>query len=114
MNPNTDRMMAWAQIGFSVLIFVLVAATLLVLETGHANMSAEMQKPFERDIGWLKDAALVVLYFWFQRGRQGGIPDSGQVVTQTHTTPDGTKVVTTTPVSAVKTPLVQTQPEKPQ
>lgn len=106
MNMNTDRLMAWAQIIFSVMVFLFVAAVFMVFETGHAKLSADELKIYERDVGWLKDAALVVLYFWFQRARQGGIPD-GNVITQTHTTPDGTTVVTRTPVAAADKVTVQ-------
>lgn len=116
MNPNTDRLMAWAQIGFSVLIFVLVGALMLIFETGHAHLTPDDLKAFDRHVDWLKDAALMVLVFWFQRSRQGGIPDASQaLVTQTHTAPDGSKVVITSPAASTKVvaaPLAQTPPKE--
>lgn len=112
----TEKMMAWAQIAFSALLFGFVAAVFLVFETGHAHLNADELKIYERDVGWLKDAALVVLYFWFQRARQGGIPDPSQTVTQTHTLPDGSKSVITSPVGStqvVAAPLDPTQGKPP-
>jgi hypothetical protein len=35
--------------------------------------------------------------FFFARTRPGGIPDQSQMITQTHTAPDGTKITTTSP-----------------
>jgi hypothetical protein len=46
--------------------------------------------------------------FFFARTRPGGIPDATQVVTQTHTLPDGTKTVITSP--SATTPVSTTQP----
>jgi hypothetical protein len=99
MNP-TDKLMAWAQVIFTGLIFAFVAAIFIIFETGHAHLTIDELKIYERDTGWLKDAALVVLYFWFQRARQGGIPDASQMVTQSHTSPDGTKTTVTSPANA--------------
>ena len=120
---NTDKLMAWAQIIFSIMIFAFVATVFIVFETGHAHLSADELKIYERDISWLKDGALVVLYFWFQRGRQGGIPDNTQLITHTLESPDGTKTTITAPVKAAGSipsfpntaapaaPLVNTQQE---
>lgn len=99
MDP-TNRMMAWAQIIFSMLIFSIVGAVMLIFETGHSHMTDASLATFDRDFGWLKDAALMVLVFWFQRARQGGIPDQSQMVVQSHTAPDGSKTTITAPVGA--------------
>jgi hypothetical protein len=122
MNASDSRLLAWAQIIGSILIFGLVAASMLCFEMGLAHLNADQLKIYERDSSWLKDAALLILYFWYQRSRQGGIPDPGQVITQTHTSPDGTKTTVTAPVNAppasvpslpsTTAPLVSTQEKK--
>jgi hypothetical protein len=45
--------------------------------------------------------------FFFARTRPGGIPDQSQVVTQTHTLPDGTKTVITSPSATTVVPTSQ-------
>jgi hypothetical protein len=45
--------------------------------------------------------------FFFARTRPGGIPDATQVVTQTHTSPDGTKTVITSPAATTTVPTSQ-------
>jgi hypothetical protein len=99
MNP-TDKMMAWAQIGLSVL-FIL--GTFLIIggyELGYAKFSADQTKDFSSTMNWLTGACLIIIYFWFQRQRTNGIPDSSNMVTQSHTAPDGSKTTVTSPVNA--------------
>ena len=102
MNP-TDKMMAWAQITFSAMFFLATFTIMIIYELGLAHLGADQMKSFERNVDWLTGASLIVLYFWFQRARAGGIPDaSQQVVTQKHTSPDGSTVVITSPVTSTK------------
>lgn len=96
MNP-IDRMMSWAQIILSVVFLVLVFIVIGAYELGYASkLTPDQQRVFGDVLSFLKDAALVILYFWFQRQRQGGIPD-GPTVTQTQIGPDGSKVSVTSP-----------------
>ena len=99
MNP-TERMMAWAQVALSVLFIFGTFMILALYELGYARISADQQKSFDSDMNWLTGACLIIIYFWFSRARTGGIPDNSQIVTQTHTSPDGTKTTVTSPVNA--------------
>lgn len=100
MNP-TDKMMAWAQIGLSVLFILFTFVVIICYELGLAHFAAsDQQKDFSSTMNWLTGACLIIIYFWFQRQRTSGIPDSGGIVTQTHTSPDGSKTVTTGPALA--------------
>jgi len=124
MNP-TDKLMAWAQIGLSVLFVLGTFMILALYELGYAHISVDQQKSFDSDMNWLTGACLIIVYFWFSRQRTAGIPDNSQVVTQTHTLPDGTKTTIVSPVTAptaavpilatssVTVPLAQPSPEKP-
>lgn len=113
MNP-TDKMMAWAQIAFSAMFFLATFIIIIIYELGLAHLSGDQGKAFERNVDWLTGASLIVLYFWFQRSRVGGIPDAANMVTQTHTTPDGSKVVITSPAVSTKvvTPPLPSTTEK--
>lgn len=91
-----DKMMAWAQVVLSAIFIIFVAVVFVLFETGHAHLQDEQLKIFERLLEWLTGAALVILYFWFQRQRIGGIPDA-PMITQTQTGPDGSKTSITSP-----------------
>lgn len=111
MNPS-DKMMAWAQIALSALFILGTFVVLCLYELGFAHFNADQEKSFAGNMNWLTGACLIIIYFWFQRSRIGGIPDASQVVTQTHTQPDGSKTVITSPVTSTKVvaaPLAQTQ-----
>lgn len=115
MNPTTDRLLAWSQIAISALVLGFTGAIMIIYELGWAHFTPAQEQTFLEDRKWLMGASMLILYFWFQRLRGGGIPD-GNTVTQTHTSPDGTTVRTTVPVSQVDkltipTPT-QSQPEK--
>lgn len=114
MNPIDNRL-SWAQIWLSVLFLVGVFAVTIIFETGFAKFgSPDEQKLFERLVHFLEDAALLILYFWFQRIRAGGIPDV-PTVTQTATGPDGSKVSVTSPahLPLPQLPANPTQPASP-
>lgn len=98
MNP-TDKMLAWAQIALSVLF---IGGTFIIIgfyELGFAHFNADQEKSFGNTMSWLTGACLIIIYFWFQRQRTAGIPDSSSMVTQTHTLPDGSKTVITSPAA---------------
>jgi hypothetical protein len=97
---NTDRLMAWAQIALSFGILGLIFAALFLYETGHVSLNVEQQKSFDSLLDWLKSIGSLIVFFWFQRLRQGGIPDNSQTVTQIHTAPDGSKTTISSPVGA--------------
>lgn len=97
----TDKMMAWAQIGLSVLFIVGTFIIIGVYELGLAKFpTTDQLKDFSGTLNWLTGACLIIVYFWFQRQRTAGMPDSANTVTQTHTGADGSKTVITSPVSA--------------
>jgi hypothetical protein len=96
----TDKLMAWAQIGLSVLFVLGTFVILALYELGYAHISVDQQKSFDSDMNWLTGACLIIVYFWFSRQRTAGIPDNSQIVTQTHTLPDGTKTTIVSPISA--------------
>lgn len=97
----TDKMMAWAQIGLSVLFIVGTFIIIGVYELGFAKFpTTDQLKDFSGTLNWLTGACLIIVYFWFQRQRTAGMPDSANTVTQTHTGADGSKTVITSPVSA--------------
>lgn len=95
MSP-VDKMMAWAQIALSAIFLVLTFVVILLYETGHVHLNADQMRSFENLLQWLTGAALLILIFWFQRQRQGGIPDA-PMITQTHTAADGSKLSITSP-----------------
>lgn len=99
MNP-TDKMMAWAQIGLSVLFIIATFVIIGAYETGYAHFNPDQEKSFGSTMNWLTGADLIIIYFWFSRTRTAGIPDSSQTITQTHTAPDGTLTTITSPVAA--------------
>jgi hypothetical protein len=98
MNP-TDKMMAWAQIGLSVLFILGTFIIIGSYELGYAKFSVDQQKDFSSTMNWLTGACLIIIYFWFQRQRTSGIPDTPMVI-QTHVAPDGTKTTVSSPVNA--------------
>ncbi len=119
MNPR-DKMMAWAQIIFSAMFFLVTFIIIILYELGFAaHLPVDQAKSFERNVDWLTGASLIVLYFWFQRARSGGIPDANppdNTVTQKHTAPDGSTVVITSPAASTKVvaaPLATPTKESP-
>jgi hypothetical protein len=98
MMSEGDKLMAWAQIWLSILFLSFVFTVTIIYEMGLTHFNDAQDKNFSSWMNWLQGAALIVIYFWFQRTRSAGIPDPSQVVTQTHTTPDGARTTVTTPV----------------
>jgi hypothetical protein len=100
-----NKLLAWAQIGLSVFFIFGVFVVIILYETGLAHFAnADQEKSFGSTLNWLTGAAAIIVYFWFQRQRTGGIPSDGNVVTQTHVLPDGTKTTITSPVNAPRVP----------
>lgn len=97
MMNDGDRLMAKAQIWLTFYFLSFVFAVTIIYELGHTHFNDSQDKNFSSWMNWLQGAALILIYFWFQRTRTSGIPDPTQVVTQTHTLPDGTTTVTTGP-----------------
>src|SRR5271155_2941397 len=98
-NANLERMLAWAQIILSFVLLGLIFVVIFLYEVGWAHLGAEQQKGFDSLVDWLKSIGSLVVFFWFQRLRQGGIPDGSNVITQSHTAPDGTRTTITSPVN---------------
>lgn len=96
----TDKMMALAQISLSIIFLIFTFAVTIIYELGFAHLTIDQDKTFGNSINWLQGAALIIVYFWFQRTRTAGIPDPNQVITQTHIAPDGAKTVTVSPVAS--------------
>lgn len=110
----TDKLMAMAQIWLSVLYLVFTFIVTLAYELGWAHLTADQDKSFSNSLNWLQTTAGIVVFFWFNRARTAGIPDPSQMVTQTHTLPDGTKTVTTSPAaSPAPAPVNTEQPSDP-
>lgn len=110
MNTTDDRLLAWAQIGLSILFIIFTFIVIVIYEIGGAHFaSTDQEKSFGSTLNWLTGACLIIIYFWFQRQRAGGIPDSSQMVTQTNTAPDGTKTVITSPKGAQSVPTFATK-----
>lgn len=105
----TDKLMAWAQIGLSVLLFVatFIASCYYfwMIHTGIA-LPADSIRSLESLLDKMWTACGIVVFFWFQRQRTAGIPDGTSMVTQSHTAPDGSKTVIVSPAST--TPLTPT------
>lgn len=99
MMSEGDKLMAWAQIWLSAFFLSFVFAVTIVYELGFTHFNDAQDKNFSSWMNWLQGAALILIYFWFQRTRTSGIPDASQVVTQTHTMPDGTKTTVTSPAA---------------
>jgi hypothetical protein len=95
----TDKLMAWAQISLSFVLLALIFGSLLIYELHPLAFTDVQQKAFDSLMDWEKSIGSLVVFFWFQRLRAGGIPDA-QVITQSHTAPDGTKTTITAPVNA--------------
>jgi hypothetical protein len=98
MNP-TDKMMAWAQVGLSVLFILCTFLIIGAYELGWAHISVDQQKSFDSTMNWLTGACLIIVYFWFSRQRTAGIPDTSQTIVQTQVAPDGTKTTISAPVA---------------
>lgn len=116
MSP-VDRLMAYAQILFTAIFFVLLFSIIILFELGYAShLNDAQQKTFDATIAYLKDAGLVIVGFWFSRLRGGGIPDA-TTVTQTLTAPDGSKTSVTSPahlpLPAIANPIQPQNGAKP-
>ena len=122
MKP-TSRVVAIAQIWLSALWFALVFALLVIMYgMGESNrLTPDAMKSFDQWPHWLRDGGLVVLYFWFQRLREGGV-DGANTVTQTFAGPDGAVRTVTSPAhlplptvgpAAGAPPSNPTQPAQP-
>jgi hypothetical protein len=106
----TDKLMAWAQIWLSVLLLIttFIATVYYMLMVHGGALSADTIRSIEALLDRMWTACGIVVFFWFQRQRTAGIPDQSQLVTQTHTSPDGTKTTITSPAAttSVVTPGV--------
>lgn len=103
MNP-TDKMMAWAQIAITMLFLTFVFVATVLYELGKTHLGVDQEKNFGNTMNWYQGAALIIIYFWFQRTRTAGIPDGSSVITQVHESPDGSKTTITSP-AASKAPV---------
>jgi hypothetical protein len=109
MNP-IDRLMAWAQIVFSGLFLIGTFIVITIYELGLAHLTANQEAAFADDRKWLTGACMLILFFWFQRLRQGGIPDAGTTITQSQTSPDGTTTSVKSPAHLPPPPLPTSAP----
>lgn len=99
MSP-TDRMMAWAQIALSFAFIGGVFVITAIYELGYVHLNADQGRDFAKSLDWMQITCGAIVFFWFNRTRVGGIPDPTQMITQSHTSPDGTKTTVTSPVNA--------------
>lgn len=99
---NDDRLLALAQIILSAIYMVATFAVILIYELGLARMTSEQDKSFGAFANFLTGGALVILYFWFQRMRAGGIP--APATTTTTETPNATTTTTVQPAPAAPAP----------
>ncbi len=99
---NDDRLLALAQIILSAIYMVGTFAVILIYELGLAHMTAEQDKSFGTFANFLTGGALVILYFWFQRMRSGGIPAPS--TTTTTETPNATTTTTVQPTAGPPAP----------
>lgn len=116
MNPVDDRM-SRAQIWLSVLILTATfLATVYYLFMVHRGaLTADATRSVEAMLEKMWAASGLVVFFWFQRQRQGGIPEV-PTVTQTQTGPDGSKTSITSPahlpLPAIPNPIQPVNPAK--
>jgi hypothetical protein len=103
----TDKLMAWAQIGLSVMFILGTFVIIGSYELGYAKFSVDQQKDFSSTMNWLTGACLIIIYFWFQRQRTAGIPE-GTMVTQVHTAADGSVTKTVGPSATTILPINST------
>lgn len=96
---NDDRLLALAQILLSAIYMLGTFAVILIYELGLAHMTSEQDKSFGSFANFLTGGALVILYFWFQRMRAGGIPAPTTITTTE--TPNATTTTTVQPPAAV-------------
>lgn len=94
-----DRLMAQAQIALTFFFLTFVFAVTIIYELGYTHFNDAQDKNFSSWMNWLQGAALILIYFWFQRTRTAGIADPTQVVTQVHTATDGSSTTITTPAA---------------
>lgn len=99
---NDDRLLALAQIILSAIYMTGTFAVILIYELGLAQMTDEQDKSFATFANFLTGGALVILYFWFQRMRAGGIP--APATTTTTETPNATTTTTVQPAPAAPAP----------
>lgn len=97
---ESDRAILTAQIWLSVLVLGSLLVLALCYELGYASrLSLEQDRQISRIINWLEAAALIVISYWFQRQRGFSPLDDSQMITTSHTLPDGTRTVTTAPIA---------------
>lgn len=99
---NTDRMIAVAQIGLSVLFLLGYFLVLILFMLGYAKIPQDYKEAFAGLLSLMTGGGLTVLYFWFQRARGAGIPDPVTTTITTQTPPPPapqTTTVTTTPLT---------------
>ena|SRR5450631_3346109 len=78
-----------------ILVFGVMAILLLPLSVNPAVSNLLVQV-----VTGILALAGTACGFFFARTRPGGIPDTSQMLTQTHTAPDGTKTTVTSPINA--------------
>jgi len=64
-----ERLIAWAQIGLSVLFLVGYFTVLILFMLGHARIPTDYKEAFAGLLSLMTGGGLSILYFWFQRSR---------------------------------------------
>ena len=105
---KTQRQLAFFLL---IVLVVLVGAVLAVLLIPHIVPNPAVTNLMVQVVTGVLALAGTACGFFFARTRPGGIPDTTNTITQTHTTPDGSKTVITSPVYT--TPVSPIPPVKP-
>jgi hypothetical protein len=94
---------------FLVIILVLLCAGVIAILLTSTNVNQTVSNLLVQVVTGVLALAGTACGFFYARTRQGGIPDSN-VITQSHTAPDGTKTTITSPVNApaAAVPVLQT------
>ena len=73
-----DRLVAYAQLGLSVLYTIGFFVVIVLFMLGYANVPERFDNAFTGLLNLLTAAQLAIVYFWFQRTRQNaqGAPNA--------------------------------------
>jgi hypothetical protein len=101
---NTDRLIAFAQVGLSALFLSGYFLVIILFMMGFANIPVDYKEAFAGLLSLMTAGGLTILYFWFSRARTAGIPDplpvTTTITTQTPPPPaPQTTTVTTSPAT---------------
>ena len=99
MSDSDNTFLARTQAYLSYLFLTYTFVCTMVYECGFSKLSDSQSKDFSTSLTWMQGAAGIVIFFWFNRARVGGLPPDTQVITQTHTAADGSKTTITTPAN---------------